>query len=100
MSYKQKQRWISAAHETLSSIRNGITPRSADESELAFELRVTIECIRFGMNAQEQSATPLDQLRPAKLSLQDTLDSLEAARRNLQRSSPFGPRERQRENRT
>jgi len=100
MSYKQN-RWISAAHQTLSSIRNGIRPRSADESELAFELRVTIECVRFGMNAIEQSAIPLDQLREAKLSLQDTLDSLEAASRNLQQgSSPFGSCERQRENRT
>jgi hypothetical protein len=101
MSYKQKHLWISAAHETLSFIRNGIRPPSADESELAFELRVTIECVRFGMNAIEQSAIPLDQLRRAKLSLQDTLDSLEAASRNLQqRSSPFGSCERQRENRT
>jgi hypothetical protein len=100
MSYKQN-RWISAAHQTLSSIRNGIRPRSADESELAFELRVTIECVRFGMNAIEQSAIPLDQLREAKLSLQDTLDSLEAASRNLQQgSSPFGSCDRQRENRT
>ena len=49
MSYTQKHRWISAAHETLSSIRNGIRPPSAGESELEFELRVTIECIRFGM---------------------------------------------------
>jgi hypothetical protein len=53
------------------------------------------------MNAIEQSAIPLDQLREAKLSLQDTLDSLEAASRNLQQgSSPFGSCERQRENRT
>ncbi len=100
MSYTQKHRWISAAHETLSSIRNGIRPPSAEESELEFELRVTIECIRFGMNAIEQSALPLDQLRRAKLSVQDTLDSLEGASRNLQRSSPFGSRERQSENRT
>jgi hypothetical protein len=81
---------LAAAHETLSLIKNGIRPPSADESELAFELRVTIECVRFGMNAIEQSGIPLDQLRRARLSVQDTLDSLEAARQNLQRSSPFG----------
>jgi hypothetical protein len=100
MSYDQKHRWISAAHETLSLIRNEIKPRSADESELAFELRVTIECIRFGINAIEQSAIPLDQLRRANLSIQETLDSIEAASRNLQRSSPFGSRERQLDDRT
>jgi len=89
MSYNQN-RWISAAHQTLSSIRNEIRPRSADESELEFELRVTIECVRFGMNAIEQSAIPLDQLQGAKLSLQDMLDSLEVASRNLQRRSRCG----------
>jgi hypothetical protein len=63
---------------------------SADESELAYELRVTIEFVRFGMKAIEQPAVPRDQVQRAKVSLQETLDILETARRNLRQEFPFG----------
>jgi hypothetical protein len=82
---------FAAAREALWFIRNGVVARpSADESELAYELRVAVEFVRFGMKAMEQPAVPRDQVQRAKVSLQETLDSLETARQNLQRSSPFG----------
>jgi len=95
--YRQVSRAIetevrfAAARQTMWFMKNGVIARpSADESELAYELRATIECVRFGMKAIEQSAVPLDQVQRAKVSLQETLDSLETARRNLQRSSHSG----------
>jgi hypothetical protein len=82
---------FAAARKALWFIRNGVVARpSADESELAYELRVAIEFVRYGMKAIEQPAVPRDQVQRAKVSLQETLDSLETARRNLQRSSPLG----------
>ncbi len=80
-----------AARKALWFIKNGVVaPPSADESELAYELRVAIEFVRFGMKALEQPAVPRDQVQRAKVSLQETLDSLETARGTLQRGSPFG----------
>lgn len=82
---------LAAARLTLWFIKNGVIGRpSADESDLAYELRVTIECVRFGMKAIEQSAVPLDQVARTRFILQETLDSLETTRQILQRGSPFG----------
>jgi hypothetical protein len=54
---------FAAAHQTLWFIKNGAKARPwAVESELGYELRVTIECVRLGMKAIEQSAVPLDQV--------------------------------------
>lgn len=72
---------LAGARRTLWFIKNGVIGRpSADESELTYELRVTIECVRFGMKAIEQSAVPLDQVERTRFILQETLDSLETTK--------------------
>jgi hypothetical protein len=82
---------FAAARKALWFIKTGVAARpSADESELAYELRVAIEFVRFGMKAIEQPVVPRDQVQRAKVSLQETLDSLETARHILQRGFPFG----------
>jgi hypothetical protein len=95
MVYRQASRAMeaemefAAAREALWFIKNGVVaPPSADESELAYEL--AIKFVRFGMKAIEQPAVPRDQLQRAKVSLQETLDSLETSMRTLQRGYPLG----------
>jgi hypothetical protein len=82
---------FAAARKALWFIKNGVEARpTADESELAYALRVAMEFVRFEMKAIEQPAVPRDHVQRAKVSLQETLDNLETARRTLQRGSPFG----------
>ena len=87
----EKEIGFAAARKALWFIKNGVVARpSEDESELAYELRVAIEFVRFGMKAIEQTAVPRDQVQRAGVNLQETLDALETARRILQRGSPSG----------
>jgi hypothetical protein len=55
------------------------------EFELAYQVRVAIDCIRFSIKATEQSVKQPDQLVEASLQLLDALDRLQSAERSFQR---------------
>jgi hypothetical protein len=55
------------------------------EFELAYQVRVAIDCIRFSIKATEQSAEQPGQLLQANLQLLDALDRLQSAERSFQR---------------
>ncbi len=56
---------------------------SALEFELAYQVRVAIDRIRFAIKATESRSHP-DQLKEAGMQLLDALDRLEAAERRFQ----------------
>ena len=73
---------FAAARQALWFIKNGVVARpSEDESELAYELRVAIEFVRFGDEGHRTTGRTADQVQRARVSLEETLDTLETARR-------------------
>ena len=59
------------------------TRPSALEFELAYQVRVAMDRIRFAIKATQSRSQP-DQLREAGMQLLDALDRLEAAERRFQ----------------
>jgi hypothetical protein len=55
------------------------------EFELAYQVRVAMDRIRFAINHTEQFAPQIDQMQEAGLQLLDALERLESAERNFQR---------------
>jgi hypothetical protein len=72
------------AHEVSSPDQLASRP-SPVEFELAYQVRVAIDCIRFSIKATEQSVKQPDQLVEASLQLLDALDRLRSAERSFQR---------------
>ncbi len=72
------------AHEATSPDELASRP-SPMEFELAYQVRVAIDCIRFSIKATEQSVKQSDQLVEASLPLLDALDRLQSAERSFQR---------------
>jgi hypothetical protein len=56
----------------------------AIEFEMAYQIRIAVERIRFAIKHVEQFAKPCDQVREAGLQLLDALDRLEAVDRRFQ----------------
>jgi len=72
------------------SSQNGVVSRpSPMEFELAYQVRVAIDCIRFSIKAKGQSAEQPDQLLQGNLQLLDALDRLQSAERSFQRRFRF-----------
>jgi hypothetical protein len=57
---------------------------AAIEFEMAYQIRIAVERIRFAIKHMEQFVKPCDQARDAGLQLLDALDRLEAVDRRLQ----------------
>lgn len=55
------------------------------EFEMAYQVRVAIDCIRFAIQATDQFAHHPRQLQEAGVQLLDALDRLESAERGFQR---------------
>jgi hypothetical protein len=93
----EAQRALSSLEETLVatglvpyvSWRNDETTRPA-EFELAYQVRVAIDCIRFAVKATEHSVEEPNEVRKASLrqeaglQLLDALDRLQSAERSFQ----------------
>jgi len=60
-------------------------PPSPIEFEMAYQVRVAIDRIRFAIKVTDQFAHHLRQLQEAGLQLLDALDRLESAERGFQR---------------
>src|SRR5439155_3330196 len=60
------------------------------EFEMAYQIRVAIDCIRFAIKATDQLGYHPRQLQEAGLQLLDALDRLESAERRFQQR--FGPK--------
>ncbi len=60
-------------------------PPSPIEFEMAYQVRVAIDRIRFAIKVTDQFAHYLRQLQEAGLQLLDALDRLESAERGFQR---------------
>ncbi len=68
---------------------------SPHEFEMAYQVRVAMDRIRFAIKATEQFAQHPEQLQEASFQLLDALDRLESAERDFQmrfRKSPVGER--------
>jgi hypothetical protein len=75
------------------SSQNEVVSRpSPMEFELAYQVRVAIDRIRFSIKATEQSAGQPDQLLQGNLLLLDALDRLQTAERSFQRRFRFRSR--------
>lgn len=75
------------AREVFAIVEAKVRSRpSPMEFEMAYQIRVAIDCIRFAIRATEQSSRqPPPQLQEASLQLLDALDRLESADRTFQR---------------
>lgn len=75
------------AHEVFAIVEANVRSRpSPMEFEMAYQIRVAIDCIRFAIKAAEQpSRQPPRQLQEASLQLLDALDRLESADRSFRR---------------
>ena len=71
-----------------SEVRSG---PSAMEFELAYQVRVAVERIRFAIKHIECFAPPCPHLREANLQLLDALDRLDSVDRRFQRRSRISP---------
>jgi hypothetical protein len=72
-------------HQTVATIEAEAKPGpSAIEFEMAYQIRIAVERIRFAIKHMEQFAKPCDQVREAGLQLLDALDRLEAVDRRFQ----------------
>jgi hypothetical protein len=58
---------------------------SPSEFEMAYQMRVAMDCIRFAIKTTEQPGHTPKQIQEAGLQLMDALDRLESADRNFQR---------------
>src|SRR5262249_50970698 len=75
-------------HKIVATIEaEGKSRPSAIEFEMAYQIRIAVERIRFAIKHMEQFAKPSDQLREAGLLLRDALDRLEAVDRRFQARS-------------
>jgi len=57
---------------------------SPTEFEMAYQMRVAMDCIRFAIKTAEQADHTPEQIREAGLQLLDALDRLESAERSFQ----------------
>jgi hypothetical protein len=72
-------------HQIVATIEAEAKSRpSAIEFEMAYQIRIAVERIRFAIKHMEQFAKPRDQVRDADLQLLDALDRLEAVDRRFQ----------------
>ena len=72
-------------HQIVATIEAEMKSRpSAIEFEMAYQVRIAIERIRFAIKHAEQFAKPSDPMREASLQLLDALDRLEAVDRRFQ----------------
>ncbi len=58
---------------------------SPSEFEMAYQMRVAMDCIRFAIKTTEQPGHTPEQIQEAGLHLMDALDRLQSADRNFQR---------------
>ncbi len=72
-----------------SSQNEMVSRPSPMEFELAYQVRIAIDCIRFSIKATEQSAGQPEQLLQGNLQLLDALDRLQSAERSFQRRFRF-----------
>ena len=71
--------------EVLSPMESAVKSQpSSVEFEMAYQVRVAIDRIRFAIKATDQFAQHPEQLREAGVQLLDALDRLEAADRDFQ----------------
>jgi hypothetical protein len=71
--------------EIVSAIHAGLyTSPTPAEFEMAYQVRVAIDQIRFAISQNEKSASSCDQVREANLQLLDALDRLETVERKFQ----------------
>jgi hypothetical protein len=74
------------AREVFAIVEANVKSRpSPMEFEMAYQMRVSIDCIRFAIKATDQSTPDPQQLEEAGLQLLDALDRLESADRDFQR---------------
>ena len=74
------------ADEMFSLIEAQVKSRPAPiEFEMAYQVRIAIDRIRFAIKASDQYANRPSQLQEAALQLLDALDRLESADRSFQR---------------
>ena len=72
-------------HQIVATIEAEAKSRpSAIEFEMAYQVRIAVERIRFAIKHMEQFAKPCDLVREAGLQLLDALDRLEAVDRRFQ----------------
>src|SRR3954469_16093833 len=72
-------------HQVVAMIEAEVKSRpSAIEFEMAYQVRIAIERIKFAIKHTEQFGRPSDPIREAGLQLLDALDRLEAADRKFQ----------------
>jgi hypothetical protein len=98
----EAQKCLSSVEDTL--IATGLAPLVSwqndeatrpGEFELAYQVRVAIDCIRFAVKATEQSVEEPNEIRQASLrqeanlQLLDALDRLQSAERRFQRTFRF-----------
>ncbi len=57
---------------------------SPSEFEMAYQMRVAMDCIRFAIKATEQPGHTAEQSQEVGLQLMDALDRLESAERSFQ----------------
>jgi hypothetical protein len=63
------------------------SPPFAAEFEMAYQVRIAIERIRFAIRHAEQFGKPTNEMREAALQLLDALERLELVDRRFQRRS-------------
>ena len=72
-------------HQIIATIEADVKSRpAAIEFEMAYQVRIAIERIKFAIKHTEQFGRPSDQIREANLQLLDALDRLEAVDRRFQ----------------
>jgi hypothetical protein len=75
-------------HQILQTIEEEVNLKpSAIEFEMAYQIRVAIDRIRFAIKHTEQVAPRTDAMREARLQLLDALERLETADRRFQSRS-------------
>jgi hypothetical protein len=87
--FKKPFWWKSVSSETMHQIVAMIEAEaklrpSAIEFEMAYQIRIAIERIRFAIQHVEQFAKPCHQVREAGMQLLDALDRLQAVDRRFQ----------------
>jgi hypothetical protein len=76
----------------IDAIESDVASRpSAVEFEMAYQVRVAIDRIKFAIRHSEQFAKPCDAMREAGMQLLDALQRLEALDRRFQARSRIAP---------
>jgi hypothetical protein len=74
------------AKEVFSIVESRVLSRpSPAEFEMAYQIRVAIDCIRFAIKATEEFTQQPQRLKEAGMQLVDALDRLESAEQIFQR---------------